>query len=123
MFSFRGKKTLFIFYGFINVFITNLILQICLIILPVLLSTFFAQLFNFTFGFYFYGRNVFLIKKLNIVHLKKYLILNILIWNTNWILISFLTTFNISKNISALSIIPLLAFISYFIQRFFVFNK
>ena len=123
MYSFSGKKTLFIFYGFINVFITNLILQICLIILPVLLSTFFAQLFNFIFGFYFYGKNVFLIKKLNIVHLKKYLILNLLIWNTNWLLICFLTTFNISKNISALSIIPLLAFISYFIQRFFVFNK
>lgn len=119
----KKKKRLFVIYGIINLFITNIILQISLLIIPTIYATFLSQLFNFSFGFYFYGKKVFRINSFNRFHFIKYMIQNILIWNLNWIFISYLNIFGFSKNIIALIIIPFLAILSYIFQRYFVFLK
>ena len=95
------KKTLFFLFGLVNVFLTNLIIQILLIFLATLYATFIGQLFNFLFGFYFYGKNVFHVKSLDKYHFKKYFLLNIFLWNLNWITISYFSSFGFSKNIVA----------------------
>jgi hypothetical protein len=74
------------------------------------------------FGFYFYGKKVFEVKKLNKNHLTKYIFLNIGIWNSNWILITFLSSFWNQKNIIAFLMILPLALISYCWQKYFVFK-
>ena len=54
-----GKKTLFLIFGLINVFLTNLIIQVFLVFFSIIFSTFVGQLFNFLFGFFLYGKKVF----------------------------------------------------------------
>ena len=119
----KEKKTLFFILGVINVFLTNLIIQILLIFLKTFYATFVGQLFNFLFGFYFYGKNVFKVNSLSKSHLKKYLLLSIFIWNLNWIMISHLSVFGISKNIIAFILIAPLATLSYIIQKYIVFKR
>ena len=117
-----NEKKLFIFYGLLNVFFTNIILQMSLIFFPTLLSTFLSQLFNLNFGYYTYGKKVFKVNKFKKKYSIKYLILNLILWNLNWIIINFLNIFNISKNISALALIPFLALLSYSYQKYFIFR-
>lgn len=115
------KKYLFLIYGLINVFLTNLIIQTLLFIVHPVFSTFLGQTFNFLFGFFFYGKNVFQVKYFRKSHILKYLSLNIIIWNINWITISSISLLGFSKNIIALIIIVPLALISYTFQKYFVF--
>lgn len=117
------KKYLFIIFGSINVLLTNVIIQILLFFIKPIYSTLTGQIFNFVFGFYFYGKNVFKVKSFKKSHLKKYLFLNIFIWNINWIIISYLNSFGFSKNIIALFLVPPLALISYLLQKYYVFRK
>ncbi len=117
-----NEKKLFIFYGLLNVFFTNIILQMSLIFFPTLLSTFLSQLFNLNFGYYTYGKKVFKVNKFKKKYSIKYLILNLILWNLNWIIINFLNIFNISKNISALALITFLALLSYSYQKYFIFR-
>ena len=117
-----NEKKLFIFYGLLNVIFTNIILQTSLIFFPTILATFLSQLFNLNFGYYIYGKKVFKVNKLKKRSFINYLFLNLIIWNINWCLISFLNYFNISKNISALALIPFLALLSYSYQKFFIFR-
>ena len=115
------EKKLFIFYGVLNIFFTNVILQITLIFFSTILATFLSQLFNLNFGYYIYGKKVFKVKKFKKRNFINYLMLNIILWNINWGLISFLNIFNISKNISALALIPFLALLSYLYQKHVIF--
>jgi len=115
------EKKLFIFFGVLNVFFTNIILQISLIYFSTQLATFLSQLFNLNFGFYMYGKKVFKVKELKKRDFINYFMLNIILWNINWGLISFLNIFNISRNISALALIPFLALLSYVYQKQFIF--
>ena len=115
------KKTRFIFSGIINVLITNTILQISLFIFPIFFSTLISQIFNLNFGFYLYGKKVFKVKNLRKKQYFNFLTLNIFIWNINWIFISILNSYNISKNLSALILVPFLALISFVYQNYFIF--
>ena len=117
------KKTLFIIYGLVNVILTNIILQILLFYLSSIYATLISQIFNLFFGFYFYGINVFGIKSLNFQQFTKYLILNIFLWNFNWIMIDFVSSYGLSKNISSITIICPLAFFSYVSQKLLIFKK
>ena len=119
------NKTLirFIFFGAFNTIFTNLILQVLLYLVPTIIAALASQIFNFSFGFYFYGKNVFGIKYLKKSFFIRYLFLNILIWNLNWILINTINFYNISKNIASLLVIPFLALISFGFQKTFVFLK
>ena len=115
------EKKLFIFFGVLNLFLTNIILQITLTFFSTVVATFLSQLFNLNFGYYIYGKKVFKVNKLKKSYFINYLILNIFLWNINWCIISFLTIFNISKNISALALVPFLALLSYLYQKYVVF--
>ncbi len=117
------KKKLFIIYGFANVILTNIILQILLFFLSSIYATLISQIFNLSFGFYFYGKNVFRIKSLNFQQFIAYLFLNIFLWNFNWIMIDFISSYGLSKNISSITLICPLASISYLSQKFLIFKK
>tara|TARA_B100001057_G_C22252339_1_gene719953 strand:+ start:190 stop:483 length:294 start_codon:yes stop_codon:yes gene_type:complete len=93
-----------------------------LLITPVF-ATFFGQIANFLIGFYFYSFKVFDEKKIRLSFFVKYITLNIFLWNINWSLIEFISSYGFSKNIVSLSLIPFLASISYLSQKYFVFNK
>lgn len=117
------KKKRFIIYGFINIFLTNIILQVLLLIVPTVYATFVSQIFNFIFGFYFYGKKVFKVRNLNKKHFLKYFCLGIIVWNLNWFIIDYISMFVYTKNIIALFLIPPLAMISYIFQKLFVFKN
>ena len=119
----KSRKSLFLFYGIINMLMTNFLLQISLLFFPILIATLFSQIFNLNFGFYLYGKKVFEVKYLRKRYYFKYLIINFFLWNMNWIFISFLNSFNISKNLSALIVIHFLALISFVYQKYFIFAE
>ena len=120
---FKDIKYRFIFFGFINILLTNIILQILLICTTSIKATFVSQMANFFLGYYFYGKKVFNLKKLKIEIFLKYLILVFLLWNMNWMLIDYFHSFGISKNIVSLVIVPFLALISYLTQKYFIFKN
>ena len=121
-FNFRkSRKSLFIFYGILNTLITNFILQISLLFFSIVLATLLSQIFNLNFGFYLYGKKVFKVNFLRKRYYFKYIIISIFLWNVNWICISFLNSYNISRNLSALIVIPFLALISFMYQKYFIF--
>ena len=107
----------FIFFGLINALFTNLILQIMLIFSSTLFAAFLGQLFNFNFGYYIYGKKVFIVKSLKKVFFIRYLFLHIFLWNVNWLLINYLNSFNLSKNFASFLLIPWLALISFLTQK------
>ena len=118
-----NKKQLFIFYGLINTIFTNLLLQILLIFLSTVLSTFISQIFNLNFGYYLYTKKVFKVKVLKKKQFLKYSIMHFLIWNINWFFIDTINTNGFSKNLAAFLIIPFLALVSYLCQNFIIFKK
>ena len=123
-FDFRNKKKfLFLVYGSINFLITNLILQVTLLCISTKYATLISQLFNLNFGFYSYGMRVFKVKILKKNYYLKYLVFHIFIWIINWILINFINSYNISKNLAALFVLPLLALISFVYQKKIVFTE
>ena len=121
--NYHRKKFLFIFYGVINVLLTNILLQFLLLLIPTIFAALISQIFNFLFGLYFYGKKVFKVFSLTNRHLLKYFLLNIFVWNLNWILIEEISTFGISKNLVSLIIILPLACFSYVMQKYFVFRN
>ena len=121
---YRYEKFRFLFYGFINTVLSNIILQILLVISSVSLATFLSQFSNLLVGFYLYGMKVFNIKKFSSHKLYIYCLLAFISWQLNFILIIFLNEkINISKNLSAILVLPILATWSYLIQKIFIFNK
>ena len=119
----ENKKVLFLIYGLINVLSTNLILQISLLFLPIIFATLISQIFNLNFGFYLYGLKVFKVKFLNKEIYIKYLFFHLLLWIFNWFLINVIYSYNVSKNLAALFVLPFLALISFVYQKNIVFIK
>ena len=118
-----NKKQLFIFYGLINTIFTNLLLQILLIFLSTVFSTFISQIFNLNFGYYLYTKKVFKVKIIKRNQFINYSIMNFLIWNINWFFIDIINKIGFSKNLAALLIIPLLALVSYLCQNYIIFKR
>lgn len=123
IYKFNGEKRLFLFYGGLNFLITNIILQINLLIMPIILATILSQLINLIIGYYFYGKKVFKLNSLSNLVLKKYSLLAVSLWILNFSLIKSLSYLGINKNLSAVYVIPLLVLISYLIQKIYVFKK
>ena len=112
----------FIFYGLINVFFTNIAIQIFLISLDAIIATLIGQIINFFIGFNLYKNKVFKIKTFKKIYLIKYFTLHLSIWNLNWFMIEHFYSFGVSKNLSALFLILPLAFLSYLSQKYIVFK-
>ena len=120
---YKYEKIRFLIFGIFNTFTTNILLQIFLIIMPISLATFFSQGYNLLIGYYLYKYKVF---RVSVVSRKKiifYVILAFSSWQINWILISYISNIlNVSRNISAIIVLPIIAIWSYLIQKLFIFN-
>ena len=118
----KGEKRLFLIFGILNFLITNVVLQILLLSTPTLFATVISQTVNVLIGYFLYGRMVFKLKELNKFVFKKYVFLASILWILNFVLIQSFFYVGVNKNITAISIIPLLVIISYLSQRNFVFK-
>ena len=119
----NGKKRLFLVFGLYNFLITNLVLQVLLLFVPIFISTIISQFVNLSFGFYFYGKKVFKLAKLTSLVIKKYVLLALFAWILNTLLIKLLVNYGLNKNLSAMLLVPLMASLSYYFQNKFVFVK
>ena len=119
------EKRKFLVAGILNVLITNLFLQIFLLtnLLNIFLSTLLSQVINMILGYSFYSKFIFKVKHIrNYIIFKKYSLLMFSLWLINTLGIKSGNLINIPKNISALIMLPLLASISYLVQKFWVFK-
>ena len=119
----QGRKRLFLFYGFANFLITNFVLHLLLIAIPIFLATIVSQITNLLIGFYLYGKKVFKMNNLTYKEFNKYILLASLNWILNYVSISLMYENGINKNLAAIFTIPFLVFISYFFQKKFIFIK
>ena len=122
----KGQKLYFIFTGLINTLITNIVLQFLLIleVFPTSFSTLISQITNMTIGYYLYSTKVFNIRNILTKHfIYKYAILMLVLWTTNSFAIIKLINIGFSKSSAALLLIPLLALISFTVQKFWVFKN
>ena len=120
----KGQKRLFIMAGSLNVLVTNLFLQLFIILefFPIIISTLISQIINMVLGYFLYSRKVFSIKKVyKLKFLIKYIFLMIILWQINNTGILFLTKLGITKSIAAIILIPLLATISFILQKTWIF--
>ena len=116
-------KIRFIILGLINLLITNIFLQIIILLFPLWISTFLSQMFNLILGFFIYSNLVFKFKKKPIKSFMKYFLFSILIWNLNALIISLMNYhLNIDIRFSAILTIPLLATLSFYFQKKIIFK-
>lgn len=126
LFNKNKEKRKFLLAGLINFGLTNTFLQIFLIsnFFNIAQSTFLSQIINMTFGYSIYSKFIFKVNSMkNIIFIKKYLFLMFLLWMINTLGIKLGSSFGISENYSALLMIPPLAFMSYLLQKIWIFVK
>ena len=121
---FNKRQQKFIFYGIVNVLITNCFLQLFLLFISTSLSTFLSQQINIFFGLNIYGKKVFKVERIKKRYIIRYLFIAYILWILNWLLIDKTSSiFLISKNFAAIIVLPFLAALSYFLQKYIVFRK
>ena len=119
------EKRKFLLAGILNVLLTNVFLQTFLFLdlFGISISTFLSQLINMTIGYAVYSNFIFKVKNSkNIKFIKKYFLMMMILWLSNWYLIKVLIIIGFSSNFSAFTLIPFLAVISYLIQKLWVFK-
>ncbi|KGF93429.1 MULTISPECIES: GtrA family protein [Prochlorococcus] len=119
----KGRKRLFLFYGITNFLITNSVLHLLLLVIPIFVATIVSQITNLIIGFYLYGKKVFRMSNLTYKELRKYILLATFNWILNYLSIRFMYENGIHKNLAAIFTIPFLVFISYFFQKKYIFIK
>ena len=118
-----GRKRRFLGYGALNVLATNLVLQGLLLVLCTGLATFLSQLLNVGLGFVLYGKRVFRVERLQKRSALSYALMALGLWWCNWAGISLLAGWGLSRNLAALLLIPVLAALSYTVQKLVVFRQ
>lgn len=118
-----GRKRRFGITGILNVLITNIILQFSLAAgMSIALSTLISQLFNGLCGYFLYGTLVFRQgNPRSWATPLRYGVLFMGLWFSNWAGISLLQSWVTSRNLAAILMIPILAILSYFTQKHWVF--
>ena len=119
----QGRKRLFLLYGITNFLITNSVLHLLLLVIPIFLATIISQITNLVIGFYLYGKKVFKMNNLTYKELRKYILLASFIWILNYASIRFMYDIGINKNLAAIFTIPFLVLISYFFQKKYIFVR
>ena len=117
-----GRKRRFLGYGALNVLATNVVLQGLLLVMGIGLATFFSQLLNVGLGFVLYGKRVFRVERLHKRSALSYSLMALGLWWCNWAGISVLARWGLSRNLAALLLIPVLAGVSYTVQKLVVFR-
>ena len=118
-----GRKRLFLLYGIANFLITNSVLHLLLLVIPIFLATIASQITNLIIGFYFNGKKVFKMKNLTYQEFSKYILLAAFNWTLNYVSIRFMYENGIHKNLAAIFTIPFLVLISYSFQKKYIFIK
>ena len=119
-----NPKRNFLILGFVNFLITNIILQILLLISSTSIATFISQFTNITIGYFLYSKFVFLVKNKNFKNFLKYFMIALITWQLNYFSINFFyNQLSFNKNIAAILMIPILSLISFLLQKYYVFAK
>ena len=118
-----GRKRRFLGYGALNVVLTNLVLQLLLLVLHTGLATLLSQLLNVGLGFVLYGKKVFRVERLQKRAALRYGLLALLLWWANWAGITGLAGWGLQRNLAALALVPVLAALSYVLQKAVVFRQ
>ena len=119
-----NPKRNFLILGFFNFLITNIILQILLLISSISIATFISQFTNITIGYFLYSKFVFLVQNKNFKNFLKYFMIALLTWQLNYFSINYLyNKLSFNKNIAAILMIPILTLISFLAQKYYVFAK
>jgi hypothetical protein len=118
-----GRKRRFLGYGALNVLATNMVLQGLLLVMGTGLATFLSQLLNVGLGFVLYGKRVFRVERLQKRSALSYAVMALCLWCCNWAGISWLARWGLSRNLAALLLIPVLAALSYTVQKLVVFRQ
>tara|TARA_Y100000589_G_C26874415_1_gene515295 strand:- start:113 stop:544 length:432 start_codon:yes stop_codon:yes gene_type:complete len=121
-FKLLEERRLFLLFGTFNFLITNIVLHISLLKMPIFFATILSQFINLILGFYLYGKKVFKLNNLNNFIFRKYLFLALLLWFFNFSFIQIFFFLGVNKNLTAVFLVPLLILFSYFSQKNFVFR-
>ena len=119
-------KRKFIFFGFLNVLLSNFFLQILLFInlMPIRLSTLLSILFNTILGYFVYSNFVWKVNKiLRLKYFFKYTVSLFISWSFLNLGIYFGLKLNLNPNLSSLIMIPFLSAYSYIIQKYWIFRN
>ncbi len=123
IFQINKTKRLFLLYGILNFLITNIVLQVLLLLISTFFATIISQIINVSIGYFFYGKKVFKLNNLNTIIFKKYVFLASILWILNFSFIQLFFQFGVNKNLIAIFMIPLLVIISYLCQKNYVFKR
>ena len=118
-----GRKRLFLGYGALNVLVTNAALQGLLLVMGTGLATFLSQLLNVGLGFVLYGKRVFRVERLQKRSALSYALMALCLWWCNWAGIDWLAGLGLTRNLAALILIPVLAALSYAVQKLVIFRQ
>ena len=117
-----GRKRRFLLFGVVNVLLTNGALLVLLHLVTIGLATFLSQLLNVVLGYWLYGKQVFRVKRFAWRSAGAYGGLAVTIWLLNWQGIRLLTGAGLARSWAALGMVPLLAALSYGVQKTLVFR-
>ena len=123
MFKGSGRKRRFLGYGALNVLATNVVLQGLLLVMGTGLATFLSQLLNVGLGFVLYGKRVFRVERLQKRSALSYALMALFLWWCNWAGIDWLAGLGLTRNLAALMLIPVLAALSYAVQKLVIFRQ
>ena len=118
-----GRKRRFLGYGAMNVLATNVVLQGLLLVMGTGLATFLSQLLNVGLGFVLYGKRVFRVERLQKRSALSYALMALFLWWCNWAGIDWLAGLGLTRNLAALILIPVLAALSYAVQKLVIFRQ
>ena len=118
-----GRKRRFLGYGALNVLATNMVLQCLLLVMGTGLATFLSQLLNVGLGFVLYGKRVFRVERLQKRSALSYALMALCLWWCNWAGIDWLAGLGLTRNLAALILIPVLAALSYAVQKLVIFRQ
>ena len=123
MFKGSGRKRRFLGYGAVNVLVTNAALQGLLLVMGTGLATFLSQLLNVGLGFVLYGKRVFRVERLQKRSALSYALMALCLWWCNWAGIDWLAGLGFTRNLAAVILIPVLAALSYAVQKLVIFRQ
>ena len=117
-----GRKRRFLLFGVVNVLLTNGALLLLLQLVTIGLATFLSQLLNLVLGYWLYGTRVFRVERVALRSAGAYGGLAASLWLLNWLGIRLLSGAGLPRGWAALALVPLLAVLSYGVQKTLVFR-
>jgi putative flippase GtrA len=117
-----GRKRRFLLFGVVNVLLTNGALLLLLPLVTIGLATFLSQLLNLVLGYWLYGKRVFRVERFALRSAGAYGGLAASLWLLNWLGIRLLSGAGLPRGWAALALVPLLAALSYGVQKTLVFR-